>query len=145
MHKTTDYYGPIVYSGFGNQDGTTPYDTQQAVYNQFFAELKTAVDILNAKASAGDVTFFPLVMQQMELLQNGNIVKWIKFANSLRLRLALRISNIDPEKAKLKVKATLSGYGVITANADNMAYLAEHPVKTYTGPWADINAGSGGM
>lgn len=142
MHKTTDYYGPIVYSGFGNQDGTTPYDSQQAVYNQFFTELKTAADILNAKFSAGDVTFFPSGDATDGTTASGNIVKWIKFANSLRLRLALRISNIDPVKAKTEGEAALSGYGVITTNADNMAYLAEHPVKTYTGPWADINAGA---
>ncbi len=141
MHKTTDYYGPIVYSGFGNADGTTPYDSQKAVYDQFFAELKTAIDILTPKAADASATFFPSGDATDGTTAAGNIQKWVKFANSLRLRLALRISNIDPAKAKTEGEAALAGLGVITSNADNMAYIAEHPVKTYTGPWADINAG----
>ena len=148
MHKTTDYYGPIVYSGFGNADGTTPYDSQQAVYNKFFTELKTAVDILNAKYADelqkdpnAKPTFFPKGDATDGTTANGEILPWIKFANSLRLRLALRISNVDPVKAKTEGEAALQGYGVITSNAENIAYKAEHPVKTYTGPWADINAG----
>jgi len=149
MHKTTDYYGPIVYSGFGNEDGTTPYDSQKVVYDQFFTELKTAVDILNAKivenpsVAVDKVTFFPSATDATDgTTAKGNMLKWIKFANSLRLRLALRISNVDPAKAKAEGEAALAGYGVITDNADNIAYIAEHPVKTYTGPWADINAGA---
>ncbi|WP_269222705.1 SusD/RagB family nutrient-binding outer membrane lipoprotein [Flavobacterium sp. IMCC34518] len=142
MHKTTDYYGPIVYSGFGNEDGTTPYDSQKAVYDKFFVELKTAVDILNTKATSNDVNFFADANDPTDgTTAKGNIVKWIKFANSLRLRLAMRISNIDQVKAKAEAEAALAGYGVITSNADNMLYKGEHPVKTYTGPWADINAG----
>lgn len=142
MHKTTDYYGPIVYSGFGNPDGSTPYDSQQAVYNQFFAELKTATDILNAKVASGTTTFFPDANDKTDgTTAKGNIVKWIKFANSLRLRLAMRISNIDPAKAKTEGEAALTGYGVISSNDDNMLYLADHPVATFSGPWADIAAG----
>ena len=142
MHKTTDYYGPIVYSGFGNVDGTTPYDSQQAVYNQFFAELKTAVDILNAKVATGNSTFFADPADPTDgTTANGNLVKWIKFANSLRLRLAIRISNIDPAKAKTEGEAALAGFGVITSNDDNMLYKAAHPVATFSGPWADIASG----
>jgi hypothetical protein len=143
MHKTTDYYGPIVYSGFGNTDGSTPYDSQQAVYNQFFAELKTAIDILTPIATADKTaTFFPDKTDKTDgTTAKGKVLNWVKFANSLRLRLAMRISNVDPAKAKTEGEAALAGLGVITANTENMAYLAEHPVKTYTGPWADINAG----
>ncbi len=141
MHKTTDYYGPIVYSGFGNPDGSTPYDSQKAVYDQFFTELKTAIDILTPKAADASATFFAAGDATDGTTASGNIQKWVKFANSLRLRLALRISNVDPVKAKAEGEAALAGLGVITSNADNMAYIAEHPVKTYTGPWADINAG----
>ncbi|PKB18939.1 SusD/RagB family nutrient-binding outer membrane lipoprotein [Flavobacterium sp. 5] len=142
MHKTTDYYGPIVYSGFGNPDGTTPYDSQEAVYNQFFAELKTATDILNAKVASGTKTFFPDAADPTDgTTAKGDIVKWIKFANSLRLRLAMRISNVNPAKAKIEGEEALKGYGVITSNDDNVFYLADHPVATYSGPWADIVAG----
>jgi hypothetical protein len=144
MHKTTDYYGPIVYSGFGNADGTTPYDSQKAVYDKFFTELKTAVDVLTAQAAITP-TFFPNPKDETDgTTAGGNIVKWIKFANSLRLRLAMRISNIDPVKAKAEAEAALQGYGVITSNDDNVLYNAEHPVATFSGAknWADINAGA---
>jgi len=144
MHKTTDYYGPIVYSGFGNADGTTPYDSQKAVYDQFFKELTSAVDVLTAQAKVTP-TFFPNAKDATDgTTGEGNIVKWIKFANSLRLRLAMRISNIDPVKARAEAEAAIKGYGVIVDNADNILYKAEHPVATYSGKdnWADINAGA---
>src|SRR5476649_1992272 len=47
MSRVTDYYGPIPYSKVA-QANTTPYDSQQTVYNEFFAQLDTAVNNLHA-------------------------------------------------------------------------------------------------
>lgn len=143
MHKITDYHGPMVYSAFGTEDAVIPYDSQKEVYNQFFTELKTAVDILTPLAVAdAKGTFFVDKEDKTDgTTAKGIVVKWIKFANSLRLRLALRISNVDPVKAKAEAEAAVAGFGTIDTNADNIIYLADHPVNTYTNEWADINAG----
>ena len=51
-------------------------------------------------------------------IYNGNIENWIKFGNTLRLRLALRISNVDPAKAQTHAEAAVAG-GVIESNAES--------------------------
>ncbi|RZK18225.1 MAG: SusD/RagB family nutrient-binding outer membrane lipoprotein, partial [Pedobacter sp.] len=52
-----------------------------------------------------------------EYFYKGNIPAWKKFANSLRLRLALRLAKRDPEKAKTEIQAAYAA-GVFTSNAD---------------------------
>jgi hypothetical protein len=143
MHKITDYHGPIVYSAFGSESATVPYDSQKEVYDQFFKELKIAVDILSPFATANiKSTFFVDTKDPTDgTTAKGVVVNWIKFANSLRLRLAMRISNVDPVRAKAEAEAAISGFGTIDVNADNIFYLADHPVNTYTNQWADINVG----
>src|SRR5258708_2329373 len=60
MHRLTDIYGPIVYSKFGkiNADGSTDYDSQKDVYNQFFADLDSAVTTLTPLAQSGAAKTF---------------------------------------------------------------------------------------
>jgi hypothetical protein len=139
MHKVADYYGPIVYSGFGTQSSTIPYDSQEEAYNHFFEDLTTAVGILKSREVADKP--FDYFVSSDGTTAGGDYAKWIKFANSLRLRLALRISNVNPAKAKIEGEAAIAS-GVIESNADNIFYKADHPVKTYTGPWFDIKAGA---
>ena len=86
MHKTTDIYGPIPYTRFGLET-PVPYDSQEAVYMRFFAELNHAVGVLtnfdrfnpNAKP-----------LDKFDLIYGSDLKKWIRFANSLKLRLAMR-------------------------------------------------------
>ena len=94
IHRVTDAYGPIPYSKVG-KDGeiTAPYDSQEEVYNLMFQQLDEAIAHLtenrtNDFSSKADKVF------------DGKVEKWIKFANSLKLRLAMRISNVAPAKAK---------------------------------------------
>ena len=94
IHRVTDAYGPIPYSKVG-KDGeiTAPYDSQEEVYNLMFQQLNEAIERLtenrtNDFSSKADKVF------------DGKVEKWIKFANSLKLRLAMRISNVAPAKAK---------------------------------------------
>ena len=88
----TDSYGDIPYTQAINIDSyiTPVYDSQQTVYHGILSELKQAVSLFdaNSKAISGD------------LIYNGNLTKWKRFANSLRLRYALRIADREPELAK---------------------------------------------
>ncbi|MCD8207363.1 MAG: SusD/RagB family nutrient-binding outer membrane lipoprotein [Bacteroidales bacterium] len=112
MSRVTDAYGPIPYSKIG-QDGsiTTPYDTQAEVYNKFFEELDEAVETLNDNPGAA-------LNATADYVYYGDVSKWIKFANSLRLRLAMRIVYADQTLAKEQAEKAVNA-GVIESNSDN--------------------------
>jgi hypothetical protein len=114
LHRTTDYYGPIPYSQIGSDSTVVAYDNQKDIYNDFFKELTEASTLLKnnlSKESYGD----------KDKIYNGDNAKWLKFCNSLRLRLALRISNVDPVKAKAEAEAAVAA-GVLTDAADDANY-----------------------
>lgn len=115
MNRVTDCYGPIPYSKIG-YDGSilTPYDSQEEVYNKFFEEIDECVAGL---ADCMDNVRNPLLDDVYQMDPS----KWIKFANSLKLRLALRISYANPTFAQQKAEEAVAG-GVIESNADNAIY-----------------------
>lgn len=107
----TDLYGDIPYSqaikGFTEKILLPAYDKQEDIYKDFFKELDEAVKGLNTSGPSveGDLFF------------DGDIAKWIKFGNSLRLRLGFRLTKINPAEAKKQVEAAISG-GVMTSLSD---------------------------
>jgi len=110
-HRITDYWGPIIFSEFGSEGPNIQYDSQEEVYNSFFTILDEAIGVLeqNSDASAfGD----------NDLVYDGDVSKWIRFANSLRLRLAMRVRYVEPELAQTEAEKAIDG-GVIESNASN--------------------------
>lgn len=122
MHQVTDYYGPIPYSEAG---AITPkYDSQEEVYKAFFNELDAAIETLESAGTAP-------VMSKFDIVYQGDIKKWAKFANSLRLRLAMRVVYADAALAKAEAEKSINSlYGVIESNTENAATggIAHHPV-----------------
>lgn len=114
FHHLVDYHGPIPYEGIGMGD-TAPFSEEKDIYYDFFEKLTTAVN--NLKALPSGTTIFP----SGDLIYSGQIDKWIKFANTLRLRLAMRISNVDPSKARTEAEAAYAS-GVFASNDDNANY-----------------------
>lgn len=127
-----DTYGPVPYSESGKlTDGITypKYDTEKEIYTQLISSLKEANGLFNTSATqkigVGD------------LLYSGNITKWKKFCNSMRLRLAIRISNVDPTTASTNIAEILNDattYPVFTSNADNA--ILKFPGGDWLEPWA---------
>jgi hypothetical protein len=101
FHRVTDYWGPIPYFKAGEPGASVPYDGQDKIYDDFFKKLAAAVAVLKTKTSEKPYGSFDLIYE-------GNVAKWIKFANSLRLRLALRISKVDPARAKTEAEAAVA-------------------------------------
>lgn len=135
MQRTTDYYGPIIYSNYGSLASEIDYDAQKDVYYSFFTELNTAVDTLTKYADASSTAF-----TKFDLAYSGKMAKWVKVANSLRLRLAIRISKVDPEKAKTEAeKAINQKYGVIESNSDNFFITSSqgHALGMISWDWHD--------
>jgi len=134
MHRMSDLYGPIIYTNYGKSGYGGTYDSQKTAYYAFFDDLTKAVATLKSYMSAnpGIKPF-----QAFDESYAGDYGEWIKLANSLRLRLALRIVKADPVKAKAEAEAAVAA-GVMTENSDNYA------VGGYTNPlaviygWTDI-------
>lgn len=115
----TNAYGDIPYSeaitGVLNGNFTPAYDAQSQIYNGangLLAELERAVTLLNGSGSiAGDIVL------------GNDAARWTKFANSLRLRLLMHLSNKQDVSNEI---ATLASADLLSNNADNVAL-------TYTG------------
>ncbi|MGL4519734.1 MAG: SusD/RagB family nutrient-binding outer membrane lipoprotein [Phocaeicola sp.] len=119
MSLITDIYGDAPCSeaglGFLEQKFNPRYDTQEEIYLGFFTELRDASEAfdLTADKITGDVMY------------KGDISKWKKLANSLRLRYAMRISDVAPEKAKEEFEDALTADGGLLATASDDA-LVKH-------------------
>jgi hypothetical protein len=138
MHRVTDVYGPIVYSKFGEDTAFPEYDSEEEAYNQFFDDLETAINILSTDLSNAQFSAFDLVY-------GGDLTQWVKFANSLRLRLAIRISKVDAAKAKSEAEKSLSNaVGLLETNADNFSIKGgvTHPLTTFNSSWNDVRMGA---
>ena len=132
MERVTDVYGPMPYTQVGKGGLTTPYDSQETIYNTFFAELDFAVQTLTKYNTEHPGAIPPF--HAFDLIYAGDYKEWIKFANSLRLRLAMRISMVDPTLAKTQAEiAAKDPGGLLTTNADNAFVQAANGV-TFTNP-----------
>lgn len=123
----TDLFGDIPYSQAWQGSAETAiispaYDKQEDIYRDMIAKLKTANTLLDADKDAisGDI------------LYNGDVDAWKKFANSLRLRLLLRMSEKDKPFVTTEMSAMIANpttYPIFESNADNaaLAYLGSAP------------------
>ena len=116
FHKVTDYWGPIPYFNAGLPGNSVPYDSQDKIYDDFLKRLADAVNVLKSKT--GETPY-----GSYDLVYGGNVAKWIKFASTLRLRLAMRISKVDPPRAKTEAEAAVAD-GVLTTSPDDDALIA---------------------
>ena len=117
----TDAMGDIPYSeAFQERALLTPkYDTQQAIYTALFADLAKAsqqIDPAGIGFSSGDIMY------------GGDMTTWQKFANSLRLRLAMHLTNVAPATAQSEALAAVTA-GVFASNDESaqLMYLASAP------------------
>jgi hypothetical protein len=118
MHRVADTYGPIPYSGVG-VSFVPAYDPLEDVYSAFFDELNRSIEILSENRT---------VMVNADGVFGGDPVKWIRYANSLKLRLAMRIAYADPAKSKqMAEEAVAQEFGVITSNDGNALYRSFGP------------------
>lgn len=118
MHRIADTYGPMPYSKIGD-DGAlqVAFDSQQEAYHAMMSDLDKAINTLtdninNNFASSSDVIF------------GGDVTKWCRYANSLKLRLAMRMSYAEPEYAKAKAEEAANHVVGTMASAGDIAQLS---------------------
>jgi hypothetical protein len=127
----TDAYGDIPYKQAGDiKNSLTPvYDAQKDVYFGLLDDLKKAGAALKTagNAVAGDIIY------------GGKIDRWKKFANALRLRIALRIADQEPEKAKQAINEVLSDAGgLINSNTETAQFVyTTSPQQNPVSAWFD--------
>lgn len=140
MHRLADMYGPIPYSQIG--DGiNAPYDAVDMLYKTMLTELDAAIKYLTEYVEANP-NIRPLVEPNKgDIIYGSDLKKWVIFANSLKLRLAMRIVYADPALAQTKaVEAVSHKFGVILRNDQMPKYVfpaGNNPVFKMSIEWGD--------
>jgi len=112
-------FGDIPYSQALDPENSLPaYDDAQTVYNDILARLNSGLGLISLDEKG---------LENSDVIYEGDMSKWLKFGNSLKLKLAMVIADVDPDQAKTLVEAAAPN--VFTSNADNAAfpYLGEAP------------------
>ncbi len=135
MHRMTDLYGDIPYTQAGQpREYSYPvYDRQQDIYMDMLNQLNEAQAALKGAGTAP--------MSSHDVYYQGNTDKWAKFANSLMLRIAMRMTKVDPATAETWVKTAVNN-GLFASNEDNAMLLHTNAVTTNdtSEPYAKIYA-----
>lgn len=135
--RLTDTYGDIPYdeAGKGYLEGefTPRYTPQDSIYYDLHSELQAALDQFDSSQPT---------YGSADLVYGGDVTQWKRFANSLQLRLAMRIVKVDPGRAEQwAVEAINSDAGVMQSNAD-MAYMAHQEGPSTGAAGFNTNANS---
>lgn len=117
FERITDLYGDVPYfqAGLGYYDKNyfPAYDKQQDIYTDLLKEVSDATSKLNPSGDTptGDMYY------------KGDITKWKKFGNTLLLRIAMRLSKVDPATAQTYVTKVVGN--TMASNADNAFLLGD--------------------
>lgn len=87
----TDTFGEIPYSGVGIEEVLLPkFDTQKDIYKGIIADLDAAMATIGSSDNTSDIPGDINDLSANDLFFNGDLQKWKKLANSLKLRIAMR-------------------------------------------------------
>jgi len=133
FHRMTDMYGDIPYSeagqGYISNLFYPKYDRQEAIYADMLNELKEAAEALDASRAN--------YIGGADLIYKGDALKWKKFAYSLMVRLAMRLSKVNPDQAKTWVNTAIAG-GIFQSNADNAIIRHNYASDDSSDAWGKI-------
>lgn len=140
VSKLTGVHGPVIYSQYGTTANSILYDKESDLYPLFFKQLDSIQTDFNANKEYGGYKKFDPSQY------GGSVPRWQKLVNALRLRLAMRISKVDPAMAKTEgEKALADPAGLITTNADNFINSLNGnkiPVAQICYEWDDTRMGA---
>lgn len=140
ISKLAAIHGPVIYSNYGSTANSILYDKESDLYALMFKQLDSIqADFAANKNYAGFTKFDPTAY-------GGSIPKWQKLVNSLRLRLAMRLSKVDKATAKTEGEKALNDpAGLIESNSDNFtnSLLGNiMPVAQICYQWDDTRMGA---
>lgn len=133
MHKVADTYGPIPYSKVGGGEFEVEYDGLKELYPRFINDLSEAITKLEGYSGTSEA------LADYDVMFHGDFAKWRKFANSIKFRLALRMSSMDEEFAKTAMEEAMTN-GMILENSDNgLLPTSDNPVYKAAISWGDLS------
>lgn len=129
-HILVDTFGDIPYSeALQGGDNLVPkYDDDETIYMDLFMRL----DVIISQLSTGGESF-----GSADLIYNGSTSQWKKFANSLKLRMAVRISDVNNAMASSKATEAVNS-GTINSASDNAAYPFETAPPNTNPLWVSL-------
>lgn len=151
MQEISDFYGPVPFDDFRTGKKLPPlkYESGRDIYMKIFAELDEAISILKDKQPTAD--------QLMEVegekggLSRGDWKNWVKFANSLRLRMALNMVKAEPAMSQEQAeKAVNDPIGVFTdadafdftQDLEHCTWFSSNPLFFISAGWVDLRMGA---
>lgn len=135
-HWLTDTYGPLPYSKMKEGQFSVQYDSQKDLYINICEDLKKSIESLK-KVDANDRQY-----SSFDLVYGGDMRKWVKYANSLLLRIAIRMSKAAPAEAKSYAEYAVAG-GLISNNSENAKLVtSDNPVFKLSFSWGDSKVGA---
>lgn len=129
MHRVADHYGPIPYVNFRLGAVGQAYDSQQAVYHKFFEELDHAIEQLTPLALSGAT-----LLSDYDPVYGGDVARWVRLANTLRLRLALRVVYAEPGLARSEAEKAVANPVGLLENVDDRAEYRGVAGAAWTNP-----------
>jgi len=106
-------FGNIPYTDALNIENPFPkYDDQKAIVDDLLKRLDADITALNISAES---------FGSADIVYEGDVAAWKKFANSLKLKIGMTIADADAAKAKTTVESAVAS-GVFTSNADNAQF-----------------------
>ena len=104
MHIMLSLQGPIPYTQMVSGNTKAAYDSEETAWKALFEDLdKAIIDIENNKTQVNSD------LAAIDQFFKGDLTKWLKFANTLKLRMAIRVSNVYPEAQAIAEAAVKSG------------------------------------
>lgn len=128
MSRVCDCFGPIIYTKYGQSDTGGTYDSAEDAYKAFFKELTDAAKTLR-EYSAKEVPSFT----SFDLAYAGKLDKWAKLANTLRLRLAMRVVKYDADWAQKEGEAAIKDPAGLLETGESFTISGKgwkHPLYT---------------
>jgi len=136
-HRLVDTFGPYPYTKYGTGAEVT-FDSEEEAYNAFFIDLQTAVTALNAAETANPNADQTRFVKWDKSSLRGEYRNWIKLANTLRLRLAMRISKVNPAKAQTEAESAVKAdQGGLLMENFSVTPSATNPYYTMANAWSD--------
>lgn len=119
FNRLVDIFGMIIYQDALNIENVYPkYDDGAAVYSDLLSKLDAAISAMDpSKGSFGSA----------DLIYQGDVASWIKFANTLKIKMGITIADVNPSLAQSTIESALSGAFESSADDGLLAYLGASP------------------
>ncbi|WP_185271871.1 SusD/RagB family nutrient-binding outer membrane lipoprotein [Adhaeribacter swui] len=137
-HRLVDTFGPYPYTKYGT-GAEVSFDSEEVAYDAFFADLDKAVTNLLAAEAANPKADDTRFKKWDKSTLGGEYTNWIKLANTLRLRLAMRISKVNPSKAQTEAEKAVQTEqgGLLIDRPFSVVPAQANPYFTMANAWSD--------